>query len=130
MVEVLVGLAIVAIGMLGLAQLFTYTVLSNARADRMSNAVFLAQEQIDSIRNLTADELTTLGASTGDEQLDINLDGTVDYRRVTLVQPNGISWDVRVFVFAADQLDTSVSDLAQDPELHKVKASMSTVISR
>jgi prepilin-type N-terminal cleavage/methylation domain-containing protein len=130
LIEVLIGLAIVAIGMLGLAQLFTYTVMSNSRAERMSNAVFLAQEQIDFHRNLTADELTTMSSGTNDEQIDVNLDGTYDYRRVTEVQGTGISWQIRVLVFSAEQFYTSLSDLIQDPQQYKVKANMTTIISR
>jgi prepilin-type N-terminal cleavage/methylation domain-containing protein len=130
LIEVLIGLAIVAIGMLGLAQLFTYTVMTNARAERMSNAVFLAQEQIDFHRNMTADELTTMSSGTNDEQIDVNLDGTYDYRRVTEVQGTGISWEIRVLVFSAEQLNTSLGDLIQDPQQYKVKANMTTIISR
>ena len=130
LIEVLIGLAIVAIGMLGLAQLFTYTVMTNSRAERISNAVFLAQEQIDFHRNLTADELTTMTSGTNDEQIDVNLDGTYDYRRVTEVQATGISWEIRVMVFSAEQFNASLGDLVQDPQLHKVKADMTTIISR
>jgi prepilin-type N-terminal cleavage/methylation domain-containing protein len=130
LVEVLVGLAIVAIGMLGLAQLFTYTVMTNSRAERMSNAIFLAQQQIDFHRNLTSDELNTLTAGTNDEQIDVNLDGTIDCRRVTEIQVSGVSWEIRVLVFSAEQLSTAVNDLIGDPQQYKVKANMSTIISR
>jgi prepilin-type N-terminal cleavage/methylation domain-containing protein len=130
LVEVLVGLAVVAIALLGLAQLFTYTVMANARAERMSSAVFLAQQQIDFHRNLTADELGTLTAGPIDEQIDVNLDGTIDYRRVTEIGATGIGWNIRVLVFAADQLNEAVNALIQDPQAFKVKADMSTVISR
>ncbi len=130
LVEVLVGLAIVAIALLGLAQLFTYSVMANSRAERMSNAVFLAQQQIDFHRNLTADELNTLTAGTIDEQIDVNLDGTYDCRRVTEIQTSGASWEIRVLVFSSEQLTTPVNDLITDPQLYKVKANMSTIISR
>ena len=130
MVEVLVGLAIVGIALLGLAQLFTYSVMTNSRAERMSNATFLAQQQIDYHRNLTADELNTLAAGINDEQLDVNSDGTIDYRRVTEIQASGISWEIRVLVFSAEQLSRNVSVLVGDPQLYDVKANMSTIISR
>jgi prepilin-type N-terminal cleavage/methylation domain-containing protein len=130
LIEVLIGIAIVAIALLGLAQIFTYSVMTNSRAERMSNATFLAQQQIDFHRNLTSDELNILTAGTNDEQIDVNLDGSIDYRRVTEVQASGISWEIRVLVFSADQLDTDVNVLAQDPQLYKVKANMSTIISR
>jgi len=130
MVEVLVGLAIIGIALLGLAQLFTYSVMTNARAERMSNATFLAQQQIDYHRNLTADELNTLAAGTNDEQIDVNLDGSIDYRRVTEIQATGLSWEIRVLVFSAEQLTRNVSVLVGDPQQYDVKANMSTIISR
>ncbi len=130
MVEVLVGLAIVGIALLGLAQLFTYSVMTNSRAERMSNATFLAQQQIDYHRNLTADELNTLAAGTNDEQIDVNSDGTIDYRRVTEIQASGVSWEIRVLVFSAEQLSRNVSVLVGDPQQYDVKANMSTIISR
>ena len=130
MVEVLVGLAIVGTALLGLAQLFTYSVMTNARAERMSNATFLAQQQIDYHRNLTADELNTLAAGTNDEQIDVNLDGSIDYRRVTEIQATGLSWEIRVLVFSAEQLTRNVSVLVGDPQQYDVKANMSTIISR
>jgi prepilin-type N-terminal cleavage/methylation domain-containing protein len=130
MVEVLVGLAIVGIALLGLAQIFTYSVMTNSRAERMSNATFLAQQQIDYHRNLTADELNTLAAGTNDEQIDVNSDGTIDYRRVTEIQASGISWQIRVLVFSAEQLSRNVSVLVGDPQQYDVKANMSTIISR
>ncbi len=126
----MIGLAIVAIAMLGLAQLFTYSVMSNSRAERMSNATFLAQQQIDYHRNLTADELNTLTAGNNDEQIDVNLDGSMDYRRVTTIQTTGISWEIRVLVFSAEQLNTAVNDLIGDPQQYRVKADLSTIISR
>jgi prepilin-type N-terminal cleavage/methylation domain-containing protein len=130
LVEVLVGLAIVAIALLGLAQLFTYSVMTNSRAERISNATFLAQQQIDYHRNLTADELNTLTAGTNDEQIDVNLDGSIDYRRVTEIQATGLSWEIRVLVFSAEQLSRNVSELVGDPQQYDVKANVSTIISR
>jgi len=130
LVEVLVGLAIVAIALLGLSQIFTYSVMTNARAERMSNATFLAQQQIDYHRNLTADELNTLTAGANDEQIDVNLDGSIDYRRVTEIQATGLSWEIRVLVFSAEQLTTDVSNLVLDPQQYDVKANVSTIISR
>jgi prepilin-type N-terminal cleavage/methylation domain-containing protein len=130
LIEVLIGLAIVAIGLLGLAQLFTYSVMTNSRAERMSNATFLAQQQIDYLRNLTRDELDALSAGISDEQIDINLDGTVDYRRITETQSSGLFWNIRVLVFSAEELDADASVLAQNPQGNGVRASMSTIISR
>lgn len=130
LIEVLVGLAIVAIGLLGLAQLFTYSVMTNARAERMSNATFLAQQQIDYHRNLTREELDTLTAGTIDEQIDINSDGTYDYRRITEIQSTGLFWNIRVLVFSAEQLTEDAGMLTLDPQGNGVRADMSTIISR
>jgi type IV pilus modification protein PilV len=130
LIEVLVGLAILAIGLLGLAQLFTYSVMTNSRAERMSNATFLAQQQIDYLRNLTRDELDTLTAGTIDEQIDINLDGTTDYRRITEIQSSVQFWNIRVLVFSAEEMTTDATSLTLDPQGNGVRANMSTIISR
>jgi len=130
LVEVLVGIAIVGIALLGLAQLFTYSVMTNSRAERMSSATFLAQQQVDYHRNLTADELNTLSGGTIDEQIDVNLDGSIDFRRVTEIQSLGFFWQLRVLVFSSEQLNTDVSSLSQDPQQYGVKANVSTIISR
>jgi prepilin-type N-terminal cleavage/methylation domain-containing protein len=130
LIEVLIGIAIIAIALLGLAQLFTYSVMTNSRAERMSNATFLAQQQIDFHRNLTSDELNVLTAGTNDEQIDVNLDGTIDYRRLTEIQNNGLFWEIRVLVFSAEQSSTPYIDLVGDPQQYRVKANVSTIISR
>lgn len=130
LVEVVIGIAIVAIALLGLAQLFTYSVMTNSRAERTSNATFLAQQQIDYHRNLTSDELNMLTAGNIDEQIDVNLDGTTDYRRVTEIQSTGQFWLVRVLVFSAEQLGTDVNALILDPQQYDVRANVSTIIGR
>jgi prepilin-type N-terminal cleavage/methylation domain-containing protein len=130
LIEVLIGIAIVAIALLGLAQLFTYSVMTNSRAERMSNATFLAQQQVDYHRNLTAAELNTLTSVPNDEQIDVNLDGSIDYRRVTEIQASGLFWEIRVLVFSSEQLSTPVNDLILDPQQYEVRANLSTLISR
>jgi len=130
LVEVLVGIAVVAIALLGLAQLFTYSVLTNARADRMSHATFLAQQQIDFCRNLTVDELNALTGTPSDEQLDLNNDGTLDFRRITRIQVGTNFWQIRVLVFSAECMGESMNLLIQNPNQYDVKADMSTIISR
>ena len=130
LVEVLVGIAIVAIALLGLAQLFTYSVMTNSRAERMSSATFLAQQQIDYHRNLTSDELNALADGTVDEQIDVNLDGSIDFRRITQISSSGIFWEIRVLIFSSEQLDADVSAMVQDPQAYSVKANVSTIIGR
>lgn len=130
LMEVLVGMVLVGVTMLGLAQLFTYSIVVNSRADEISNATFLAQQQIDMLRSFTAAELNTAALTVGDEPLDINNDGVIDYRRLTDMRINNQVWDVRILVFPAEAQNTSQSLLLQDPVQHKVKADISTIIGR
>ena len=130
MIETTIGIALVGVALLALAQLFTYSVMNNQRSDRMTNSTFLAQQQIDFLRNLPATDLNDLAASPVDEQIDVNNDGNMDFRRVTVIQAVGFNWDVRVRVFQASQLLTSVDDLINYPTQHQIRADMGTVISR
>ncbi len=130
LMEVLVGMVLVGLTMLGLAQLFTYSIVVNSRADEISNATFLAQQQIDMLRSFTAAELSTAALTIGDELLDINNDGVIDYRRLTDMRINNQVWDVQILVFPAEAQNISQSLLLQDPVLHKVKADISTIIGR
>jgi prepilin-type N-terminal cleavage/methylation domain-containing protein len=135
LIEVLVAVFLVGVAVMGLAQIFTLTVLNNSRSDRMANATFLAQQRIDFLRNMTTLELNTATLSDGtpiplDEQLDINSDGTIDYRRVTQIQPAGFYWDIRILVFYSHRSTESAAQLIADPQQYRVMADMSTVISR
>jgi len=130
LMEVVVGMALVGIGLLGLAQLFFYSVMSNTRADKMTNATFLAQQQIDFLRNLPATDLSSLASSPIDEQMDINSDGIIDFRRITQIQPSGFYWTVRVLVFPAAQVGVDINELIQNPGHNQFRADISTIISR
>ncbi len=130
LVETTIGIALVGVALLGLAQLFTYSVMNNTRSDRMTNSTFLAQQQIDFLRNLPATDLINLAASPVDEQVDVNNDGHIDFRRVTVINASGFFWEIRVQVFPPSELGFDVNELIQQPVLHQVKADMSTVISR
>jgi len=147
LLEVLVGITLVAIAVLGLAQMFTLGILNNLRAERIANASFLAQQQVDIIRNLTGDELTTLATSNGvdlngdgtldilkDESLDLNSDSQLDYRRITEIQADAsganLTFDVTVLVFSAEQLNTQKDQLVLQPVNYRVKSKVNTVISR
>lgn len=129
LVEAVIAIALVGIALLGLAQMFTFSVANNAKADKMSSAAFLAQQQIDALRNLTAEELTGL-AGPVDELLDVNKDGIVDFRRITDLQSAGVSWSIRVLVFQGPQTGITAAALVQNPTLHRAKADIGTVISR
>lgn len=130
LIETTLGIALVGIALLALAQLFTFSVMNNQRSDRMTNSTFLAQQQIDFLRNLTATDLNNLAVSPVDEQIDVNNDGIVDFRRVTVIQASGFYWEVRVQVFPASQLGVGVDALINYPSQHQIRADMSTVISR
>ncbi len=130
LIEALVGMALVSIALLGLAQLFTYSVMINSRSDKISSATFLAQQQIDFIRDLTRDEISALSAGSLDEQIDINQDNTLDYRRITILESQGFSWEVTVYVFGPEQIQTNRDDLIDEPAKHRLLARMGTIIGR
>lgn len=130
LIEAVVAIALMGTAALGLAQLFTYSILVNSRADEISNATFLAQQQIDSLRGLTATELNMLTSSKIDETIDQNNDGTYDYRRITEIQLVIDRWEVKVIVFPGEQLGKSADVLFQNPGQYHAMANMSTVISR
>jgi prepilin-type N-terminal cleavage/methylation domain-containing protein len=135
LIEVLVSVFLVGVAVMGLAQIFTLTVLNNSRSDRMASGTFLAQQRIDFLRNMTTLELNTatLGDGTAiplDEQLDVNNDGTLDYRRITQIQSAGFYWDVRVAVFLSQYSTESAAQLLANPQQYRILADMNTVISR
>ncbi len=130
LIETLVGVALVAIAMLGLAQLMILSIANNTQADRMSSATFLARQQIEQLRLLTIDELNAQVGAPIDEQLDLNLDGVLDYRRITLLQTSGISFQAQVMIFAAEQMTESVGNLTGDPQKYRVRANITSIISR
>lgn len=136
LIEVLVGMALMGTAVLGLAELFTLAVLQNRQADRIANATFLAQQQIDAVRNMTVGEISAMAGIPIDDLINVNGDvdslgnPLYDYRRVCQILSTGGLWDVRVSVFSAEQLETPVNDLINDPEGHKVRAQIQTIISR
>jgi prepilin-type N-terminal cleavage/methylation domain-containing protein len=147
LIEVIIGIALVAIAVLGLAQMFTLGILNNLRSERIASASFLAQQQIDVMRNLTSDELTTLTSGNGvdlnndgtmdilkDEALDVNNDGQLDYRRITELQSSSaggkVAFEVTVLVFSAEQMAVPKGQLILNPVNHNVKSRVNTVISR
>ena len=127
LIEVLLGIALMGIAMLGLAQLFVMSVWNNRRADVISNATYLAQQEIDSIRTLTPEELASLPV-VNDETIDVNQDGTNDFRRITTVDHNNFYY--KVLVFGAEQLSTDQGALIADPAANRILAQMGTIINR
>lgn len=130
LLETIIGLAIVGIVLLGLAQIFTFSVMNNLRSDKMTNATFLAQQQVDFLRNLTAGELSTLSSMPVDELIDVNNDGTQDFRRITRVRPSGFYWDVNILVLSAAYKGVDLAEVLPNSDNYKVKAQLSTIISR
>jgi len=115
---------------MGLAELFTLAVLQNRQADRIANATFLAQQEIDTVRNMLLADITAMANNTIDDIIDLNSDGVNDYRRITQVLLTGNLYDVRVLVFSAEQIGTAAAALIADPEGHRVRAQIQTLISR
>jgi type II secretory pathway pseudopilin PulG len=135
-IEVIILLALVTVVIVSLIQLFSLSVLQNLRANEMSNAIFLAQQQIDYLRTLTSEELASFPSSlrgeSADELLDLNLDGTVDFRRLTKidVSMDGLGFDVRVLVFPASAVNKNRDELLHQPERYRVRAQIQTLITR
>jgi prepilin-type N-terminal cleavage/methylation domain-containing protein len=134
LIEALVGITLLAVAVLGLAHLFLVAVLDNQKAGQISTATFLSQQQVESLRSLTGTELSTVAAATladRDEALDLNSDGTNDFRRITDIQLSGDDYIVKVYVFSAEQFKvTDPAILIADPDQYRVKANMTTTISR
>lgn len=146
LIEAVIGIALVAIAILGLAEMFTLSVMNNLRSDRITTASFLAQQQIDSLRNLTGQEISNFHASANgidlnfpadgvldimkDEPIDLNGDSKDDYRRLTRVQALGTSWEIEILVFSSEQMTTPQASLLGNPTDYSVRARMTTIISR
>ena len=134
LVEVLVSLFLVGVAVLGLAQLFLVAVTNNLRADRVANATFLAQQQIDWLRGFTLDELTAYSGTSlesRDEILDLNLDGTNDYRRITELRIAGDTFQALIHVYSAENLGVSSPvELLADPDRYRPRALITTIITR
>ena len=134
LIEVLVGLFLVGVAVLGLAQLFLVSVTNNLRADRIASATYLAQQQIDWLRSFTYDELNAYGAlplAGRDEALDVNLDGRNDYRRITDFTAAGNLFQVRVLVYSSEMLNVAdPQELVEDVDIRRVRALIATTISR
>jgi len=130
LIEVLVAMALTTVALMGLIQLFLLGIAQNNRSDKMTNATFLAQQQIEQLRTFTADELNALTSVPIDELINLNQDTTVDFRRVTQVQISGFSWEIRALVFAGAQTGVTAAELIADPDTYRVRTDVTTIISR
>jgi prepilin-type N-terminal cleavage/methylation domain-containing protein len=133
LIEVLVGLFLVAVAVLGLAELFLAAVANNLKADRVANATFLAQQQIDWLRGFTADELTAYAGTaieSRDEVIDLNVDGTNDYRRITDFRMDQGTFQVRISVYSPEKFGIDPGVLLANPDLYPPRALITTIITR
>jgi Tfp pilus assembly protein PilV len=126
----MMGIAFMGIVLLGLAQLFCLSVMNNQRSGNVTSASFLAQQEIDLMRNCTADELRAAASNPIDDQVDVNSDGTIDFRRITQVKSKGFNWSVEILVFSPAQLSADVNELIANPGPNKVRSQIATIISR
>lgn len=134
LIEALVGMVLIGIAMLGLVQVFLISIRNNNRAGEITNASFLAQERIDYLRTLTAEELNAFPAvvrgESIDENIDLNADAQPDFRRITLINQVSLTYDVKVLVFPALAVGTDRDALVSHPSEHRARAVVSTVIGR
>ena len=134
LIEVLVSLFLVGVAVIGLAQLFLVAVANNLKADRVANATFLAQQQIDWLRGFTIDELDVYSSTpleSRDEIIDLNTDGTNDFRRVTGISLTNGLFNVTIHVYSAEKTGTlTAAELLADPVHHRPRAVISTLIGR
>jgi len=133
-IEALLSIALLGGALLGLAQMFIVSVRNNQHGGEISQATYLAQQQVDYLRTLTAAELSsfpsTARGESNDEVIDVNHDGITDLRRLTQVTTSGSAYAVKVLVFPPRETGTAAADLYADPAGHLVRAAMNTVISR
>ncbi len=134
LIEALIGIFVLGVAMLGLAQAFLAAVANNRRAGDISHASLLAQQRIDYLRTLTSAELLAFPdagrGESDDEILDVNSDGAAEFRRLTRIQAAGTIYSVKVLVFPALRAGDQASVLLADPWAHGVRAVLNTVISR
>lgn len=134
LIEVLIGVFLVAVAVLGLVQLYLMSIMNNVRASEIANAVFLAQQEIDYLRTLTISELGAFPDATrgesDDQTIDVNVDGTPDYRRITVITNQNPAFDIKVLVFPPSQLTANRDELVDHPDRNRVRARMETMITR
>ena len=130
LIESLIGTFLISVALLGLAQLLTFGILKNTQASRVANAVFLARQSVENIRNLRSEAIAAMADSIIDQSLDLNNDGTTDFRRVIKVQTETQDWSIRVLVFPGSQENVEASDLYASPQQYRLIADIGTRISR
>ena len=134
LIEVLIGVFLVAVAVLGLAELFTLSLMNTRRSSDIANAVFLAQQEVDYLRTLTNTELSSFPnasrAESADKEIDVNADGTPDYRVITILTNLSPTFNVEILVFPPSQFNRAYNTLVANPARYGVKAQLNTVITR
>jgi len=134
LVEVILGVFLVAVAVLGLAEMFTLGIMNTRRSSDIANAVFLAQQEVDYLRTLTNTELASFPnagrAESADKEIDVNADGIGDYRVITVLTNLSPTYNVEVLVFPPAQFGRAYSTLVANPVKYGVKARLNTVITR
>lgn len=134
LIEVLIGVFLIAVAVLGLVQLYLMGIMNTTRSSEIANAVFLAQQEVDYLRTLTNSELSTFPDVTrgesSDEMIDVNVDGTPDYRRIVILTNLSPTYDLEVLVFPATEAQVPAATLIANPQGNRVRARVDTVISR
>jgi prepilin-type N-terminal cleavage/methylation domain-containing protein len=135
LIEVLVSIFLVGVAVIGLAQLFLVAVANNLKADRIANATFLAQQQIDWLRGFTVDELdvyTSTPLASRDEFLDTNQDLTNDFRRITgMNRATDHIFEVTIHVYSIEKVSAlTATEVLADPVHYRPQALISTLIVR
>ncbi len=134
LIEVLIGIAIMGVAMMALAQAFLVSVNNNTRSGEIAHASYLAQQQLDYLRTLMASELSTFPSTargeSADQTMDPNADGFPDFRRITLVTTGGTGYAVKILVFPATAIGKTSTALLAAPANYRVRAVISSVIVR
>jgi len=133
-IEVILGAALLGTSLLGLAQFLLYGIANNKRAYEVGQGMFLARQQVEYLRMLTAAEIeafpSTARGESADEQVDVNGDGAADFRRLTKITASGSVYTVRVIVLPPNTGSTTAASVWADPENRQVRAYANTVIGR
>lgn len=134
LIEVLIGVFLVAVAVLGLAEIYMLGIWNTRRASEIANSVFLAQQEIDYLRTLTSTELSSFPdvsrGESNDALIDVNVDGNPDYRVITVLTNLNPTFDVKVLVFPPSQFGVDRDTLIANPVGHGVRAQLNTIISR
>ena len=83
LIEILIAVTILAIGLLGVAGLQVTAIKGNSHGNTISQATAIAEEQVETIRNMDYSEVTF----DPNPLIENNIDGTI-YTRTTEVEDN------------------------------------------